>query len=72
MKPSPTKSNADLGKQQWSEPQSTTPPKTRTTGPVDRQIYLKQVTSNVMDVEETTITEINVLLGHHSADIVEK
>ena len=72
MKTSPTKSNADLGKQQWPEPQSTTPPKTRTTRPVDNQIYLKQEASNVMDVEETAITEINVLLGDHSADIVEK
>ena len=39
---------------------------------MDSQIYLKQEASNIMDVEETTITEINVLLGHHSADIVEK
>ena len=27
---------------------------------------------NVVDVEETTITETNVLVGEHSADIVEK
>ena len=72
MKPSPTKSNADLGKLPWPEPQSTTTPKTRTTGLMDNQIYLKQEASNVMDVEETTNTEINVLLCDHSADIVEK
>ena len=39
---------------------------------MDNQIYLIQEASNVMDVEETAITEISVLLGDHSADIVEK
>ena len=38
---------------------------------VSRQPNLSEA-RNVIDVEETTITETNVLLGEHSADIVEK